>query len=208
MKLAVLSESPEDEAALRILVDGILGIHTEHVVPSLRASGWSQFLRVVPAVIRQLQYRSDADALAIVVDSDSSVPHRRTEVPLDGANQGCRLCRLRLVAEQTLNGLAQVPNRAPLKTAFGLAIPAIEAWLLYGLDPHVNEATLVQRRDARSWDLRRQLKRDVYGTDSPLREVRAKRVAEEATRLVQILDEFERLFPDGFGPLADDVRGW
>lgn len=46
MKLLVLSESPEDEAALRVLIDGILGIETEHVAPPFRAYGWSQLPRV------------------------------------------------------------------------------------------------------------------------------------------------------------------
>src|SRR5712692_8825442 len=123
MKLVVLSESAEDETAVRILVDGILGIQTEHVIPPFRASGWSQLPRVLPAVLRQLHYHSDADALAIIVDSDNSATHRRAHVPRDGANQGCRLCKLRLVADQVQDGLTEVPNRAPLKTAFGLAIP-------------------------------------------------------------------------------------
>jgi hypothetical protein len=33
MKVVVLSESSEDEAGVRILVDGILGIQTDHVAP-------------------------------------------------------------------------------------------------------------------------------------------------------------------------------
>jgi hypothetical protein len=118
------------------------------------------------------------------------------------------LCKLRLIAGQVQNGVTQVPNRSPLKTAFGLAIPAIEAWLLCGLNPHANEAALIQRPDAGTRDLRLQLKRDVYGTDRPLREMKARRATEEARRLVQILDEFERLFPDGFGSLARDIRSW
>lgn len=208
MKLVVLSESPEDEAALRLLIDGILGIETEHVAPPFRAYGWSQLPRVLPAVLRQLHYHSDADALAVVVDSDSSSIHRRAHVPRDGANQGCRLCTLRVIVQQVESALTQVPNRTSLKLALGLAIPAIEAWLLCGRAPHAIEAALVQRPDAGTRDLRLQLKRDVYGTDRPSREMKAKRTNEEAMRLVQILDEFERLFPDGFGSLADDVRGW
>lgn len=137
MKLVVLSESPSDEAAARILVDGILGTQTDHVAPPfLRARGWSPLLGVLPTVLRQLYYHTDADGLAVIVDSDDSAPHRLAHVPRDDANLGCRLCKLRLVAEQVQSGLTEVPNRAPLKTAFGLAIPAIEAWLLCGLDPH------------------------------------------------------------------------
>ncbi len=209
MKLVVLSESPEDEAAVRILVDGILGTQTDHLDPPfLRARGWSPLLGILPTVLRNLHYHTDADALAVIVDSDDSAPHRLAHVPHDGANEGCRLCKLRLVADQVQNGLTEVPNRAPLKTAFGLAIPALEAWLLCGLDPRAIEATLLQRPDAGTRTLRIQLKRDVYGTDRPAQSVRMARAVEEARRLVQILDEFERCFPDGFGSFARDIRSW
>lgn len=208
MKLVVLSESPEDKAAVRILIDGILGVETEHVVPPFRASGWSQLSGVLPAVLKKLHYHTDADALAVIVDSDASTTHLLTHVPRDGANQGCRLCQLRLVADQVQNGLTEVPHRVPLKTAFGLAVPALEAWLLCGRDPRAIEATLLLRTDAGTRPVRIQLKRDVYGTDRPSSEIRMKRVTEEARRLVQIIDEFERLFPNGFGALASDVRNW
>jgi hypothetical protein len=115
---------------------------------------------------------------------------------------------LQLVADQVQNSLSKVPNRAPLKTAFGLAVPALEAWLLCGLDPRAIEATLLQRPDAGTRTLRIQLKRDVYGTDRPSSAVRMMRVTEETRRLVQILDEFERCFPDGFGSFARDIRSW
>src|SRR6266851_8661726 len=135
MKLVVLSESPEDEAAVRILVDGILGIQTENVAPPFRASGWSQLVGVLATVLRNLHYHTNTDALAVIVDSDASPTHRLAHVTRDGANQGCRLCQLRLVADQVQNGLTKIPNRAPVKTSFGLAVPALEAWLLCGRDP-------------------------------------------------------------------------
>jgi hypothetical protein len=115
---------------------------------------------------------------------------------------------LRLVADQVQNGLTRIPGRAPLKTAFGLAVPALEAWLLCGLDPRAIEATLIQRPDARTRALRFRLKLDVYGTDRPSSEVRMMRAIEGARRLVQNLDEFERCFPDGFGSFARDIRSW
>lgn len=208
MKLVVLSESPADEAAVRILVDGILGAQTDHAAPPfLRTRGWSPLLGVLPAILKHLHYHSDADALVVIVDSDDSTPHLMAHFPPDGASQGCRLCKLRLVADQVQNGLTEVPDRARLKTAFGLAVPALEAWLC-GLDPRAIEATLLQRPDARTRTLRIQLKQDVYGTDRPSSEVRMKRATEEARRLVQIIDEFERLFPNGFGAFARDIRSW
>lgn len=209
MKLVVLSESPEDEAAVRILVDGILGVQTDHVAPPfLRTRGWSPLLSVLPGILKHLHYHSDADALVVIVDSDDSPPHLVSHRPPDGAKQGCRRCRLRVVADYAQSGLSAVPNRAPIKTAFGLAVPEIEAWLLCGLDPHALEAALIRRKDAGSRELRNQLKRDVYGTDRPSSEVRLNRATEGARRLVQMLDEFERCFPDGFGSFARDIRSW
>lgn len=207
MKLVVLSESPEDEAAIRILVNAILGVQTVHLAPPfLRTRGWSPLLSVLPGVLKNLYYRTDAEALVVIVDSDDSVPHQ--EIHLSPDDLGCRLCRLRLLADQVQSGLTKIPNRAPLKTAFGLAVPALEAWLRCGTDPRAVEATLIQRPDARSQVLRKQLKRDVYGTDSPSKQVRIARAVEEAERLVRMLYEFERCFPDGFGSFARDLRGW
>ena len=80
--------------------------------------------------------------------------------------------------------------------------------VLCGVHPHAIEATLIQRKDAGSRELRNQLKRDVYGTDPPAQAVRMARAVEEARRLVLIIDEFERLFPNGFGALARDIRAW
>jgi hypothetical protein len=209
MKVVVLSESPEDEAAIRILVDGILGVQTGRVAPPfLRTRGWSQLVDVLPGILKSLHYHTEADALVVVVDSDDSTPHRVAHLPLDGANRGCRCCKLRAVADHVQSGLTAIPNRAPIKTAFGLAVPALESWLRCGVDPHAIEAALIQRADSGSRALRSQLKLNIYGTDRPAQEVRMARAVEEARRLVQILDEFERLFPDGFGSLARDVRSW
>jgi hypothetical protein len=162
----------------------------------------------LPTVLRQLHHHTDADGLAVIVDSDDSAPHQLAHVPRDGANQGCRLCKLRLLADQVQDGLTEVPNRTRLKTAFGLAVPALEAWLLCGVHPHAIQAALIQRSDAGSRELRNQLKRDVYGTDRPAQAVRMARAVDEARRLVQNLDDVERLFPNGFGAFARDIRSW
>lgn len=116
MKLVVLSESPADEAAGRILVDGILGVQTDHVAPPfLRTRGWSALLGGLPGILKVLHYHSEADALVVIVDSDDSPPHLVAHVPPDGANQGCRRCKLRAIADQVQSGLTAVPNRAPTK---------------------------------------------------------------------------------------------
>ena len=209
MKVTVLSESPADEAAVRILVDGLLGSPTESIPPPpLRTRGWSTVLSVLPGTINHLYYRTDADALVIVVDADNSTPHQRQHDLPDSANDQCRLCQLRSLAVKTLSKLKEMPTRSRLKTAIGLAIPAIEAWYRYQIDPHAIEVDLIRRPDAGTRALRNQLKQDVYGTDQPGSEMSIARAREEATRLVQIIDDFERLFPNGFGALARDIRSW
>ena len=71
MKVAILCESPSDEAAIRILVDGILGIRTERA-KALEARGWPSVRDILPIVIRQLYYHTDAEALIVIGDSDDS----------------------------------------------------------------------------------------------------------------------------------------
>lgn len=209
MKVTVLSESPADEAAVRILVEGVLGSSTESIPPPpLRTRGWSTLPAILPGAINHLYYRTDADALVIVVDADDSTPHQQQHDLPNSANNKCRLCRLRALGVQTLSKLKVVPTRSRLKTAIGLAIPAIEAWYRYQLDPHAIEADLIRRPDAGTRALRSQLKQDVYGTVQPGSEMSIARAKEEATRLVQVLDDFERLFPNGFGALARDIRNW
>ena len=54
MKVALLSESPADEAVLRVLVEAVLGAPPKFVSPGLRARGWPNVAQVLPAVIRHL----------------------------------------------------------------------------------------------------------------------------------------------------------
>jgi len=76
MKIAVLGESPEDEAAIKILVDGVLGYETQLVdLPPLRTRGWT-VINLLPAIIKKLHYQTDAEALVVVWDSDDSPVHQ------------------------------------------------------------------------------------------------------------------------------------
>ena len=52
MKVAFLSESPADEAAIGVFVQRVPGTEVEPVVPALRARGWPDVLRLLPAVVR------------------------------------------------------------------------------------------------------------------------------------------------------------
>ncbi len=185
MKVAVLSESPADEAAIRILVDGILGRQTQTVgLPDLRTRGWPSTLQFLPGVLKHLYYRTDAEAL--VVDSDSSPAHGNTHDQPGRADPQCRLCQLRKVAAQTQSQLRPVAGRLLLKTAIGLAVPTIEAWYCCGVDLHATEAVWTGARQSKAYPhTANDLKRKVYGTDRPSLELEKQRAKEEARRLVQ-----------------------
>ncbi len=210
MKVEFLSESPSDEAALRVLVEGILGSAVEVVRPALRARGWPNVIQVLPGVISHLQLRSDADALVVVVDSDDTRLHDIDhEVESDWTN-ACRLCQLYGVAEKTMRRLMKKSDRPPIQIALGLAVPALEAWYLAGKDSEVSEQAWldIQNGDAHYYD-RKELKRRVYQTIRPTLQQQTARAIEETTRLKRgQLRMLEQLFPMGFGNLARMVRQW
>jgi len=209
MRLAVLSESSADEAAIRIIIDAIRGEATESV-PSLdlRSRGWPSVERILPVVLKHLHYNTDAEGLAVVVDSDDSTihqpDHEQSEIFLE-----CRLCRLRNIVASVQAGLTPVVNRSPLKCGIGLAVPAIEAWYRCGVDPQINEAAWVRHLQSQSITYtRRSLKLAVYGTERPNIETATRFAIDSANRLSDNLQLLTRLFPNGFGALARDITDW
>jgi len=92
MKVAILSESPADEAVLRMLVDGIVGQPTEPVAPPpLRTRGWPSVRQMLPSVLKHLHYRTDAEGFVLVVDANHSpLPSH----PDDPPPEACRLLEL------------------------------------------------------------------------------------------------------------------
>jgi hypothetical protein len=209
VKVVVLGESSADEAAVRIFVNGILGRETQDV-PSLplRSRGWPYVLKVLPTVIRFLHYRTDAEALALIADSDDSPLHQSSHDQPGNEEPRCRLCQIRDVFKVTK--LNPLPGRKELKSAVGLAVPAIEAWYLCGVDPHVSEATWARKlqQAERITYTRNALKKSVYGTERPTIEIMTRHGVAAAARLVNDLAEIERLFPSGFGSFVNDVRNW
>ncbi len=210
MKVAILSESPADEAAIRILVAAILGRKTQEVsLEPIRTRGWSGVMNILPVVVPRLHYHTDADALAVVVDSDDSPIHQPSHDKSGGADMECRLCRLRYEVNLHTSKLRTVAGRSIIKTALGLAVPAIEAWYLCGLDPQVNEATWARKLAHENITYtRKSLKKHVYGYERPSRIVETTRAIEAANRLAADVPLLEQLFPNGFRAFADDVRSW
>jgi hypothetical protein len=205
LKLAVLSESSADEAAIRILVEAILELQTAAILlPSLRSRGWPAVRQILPSVLKHLHYRTDADALAVVVDSDKSRLHLHEGTPCQ-----CRSCELRDVARETQSNLRSKPARPAIKLAIGLAVPSIEAWFRCGIDPHVTEASWAHALQSNHFlYTAKRLKHDVYGSETPGLSLQTQHAVDASRRLARQLDTLKTWFPAGFGLLLDDVSRW
>ncbi len=206
MKIALLSESPADEAALRILVSGTLG-SVQFVSPGFRARGWPNVAQLLPAVIRHLHFNTDAGLLAVVADSDDSVVHGPEHERPGYFHPHCRLCQLRAIFRQTTRKLRPARGRERVLRGVGIAVPAIEAWYLCGRDASVNEAAWVTgQKIGRLPYSRAELKWRVYGTDRPSLPHETSCALHEVQRLRADPRRLEYDFP-GFGALARDLRG-
>lgn len=208
MKLATLTESGADEAAVLILANSILPIEpVSGKPPSLRERGWPSVHQILPAVITALHYQTDADALAVVVDSNHSPVHRSDHDNPGGYDPKCRLCFLKEKVRKTLGVLKQVPGKPMIKTVIGIAVPAIEAWYLCGKDLTVSEAAWTAGENSGVYPYtKNQLKEKVYGTDRPNLKLETECAEEEAARLGESIDLLRTYFPNGFGPFEQDLR--
>jgi len=209
MKVAYFAESPADQAALTILTEAILGLKTESAIhDGLRHRGWNAVVNVLPVVLRQLHYHRDAEGLVLVLDSDGSQPHEVEHESTTAAN--CRLCKLHRIAQETLTRVSPRTHLPPLKLAFGLAVPTIEAWLLCGVDPHVTEAAwangLKERRGRMPYS-KGDLKRQLYGFSHPSLSLETEVMKRAAERLSQDLTLIESLFPAGFRRPGQSAAG-
>lgn len=203
MKIAVVSESPTDEAAVKILVDAIVGSESEVIPIRTRPNGWPQVLSLLPNIIIGLHYGTGVEALVVVVDSDESPIHQDSHETAEAENRECRLCQLRTTVRTSLARVRPLPNRVAIKTALGLAVPAIEAW--YQCGSQVNEGAWSRKLGGIpvGYD-KLTLKKDTYGSY----QTSASAAVEAAKQLVDKLELLERLFPTGFGSLMRDLRSW
>jgi hypothetical protein len=200
MKLAFLSESPADEAALRVLVEYVLGGPFATVEASLQ---------VLPAILRHLHFNTNVDGLVVVVDSDDSVVHTDEHEAPGYHHAGCRICRLRAVFRRVLKNLPPAHGRTRVLRAVGLAVPAMEAWYLCGRDTSVTESAWTDGQASGIMPYtRKELKWRVYGTDRPSLVHETKRAVQEVSRHRGDIRRLEFDFPQGFGSLARDLRTW
>lgn len=210
MKIGILSEWDTDEAAYKILVESILERPVE-IVKSYRkrAGGWGPAKALIGTMIRQLN-SAGADGFVFVGDSDSTPPHAASHDELPNGSPGCRLCEIRQIVATATQELRERSGQPRLKIAVGMATPAIEAWLLSGLEPNRTEAWFRQEQSLGrlSGQTRRDLKINKYGSLEASADIKMQRTLENAHRIAGDLDGLERRFQFGFGHLRSDLTQW
>lgn len=206
MKIALLSESPADEAVLRVLVGAVLGAEPVVAPAGFRARGWPNVLQVLPAVIRHLHFNTDVDTLVVTCDSDDSPVHTAAHDAPEYFHPYCRMCRLRATFRQTAKRLPPAHGRPRVLRVVGVAVPALEAWLLCGRDDGVNEAAWIEGlASGRPPYTRAELKWRIYRTDRPSLPHEIACAVPEAQRHARDLRRLEFDFP-GFAALLRDLR--
>ncbi len=208
MKLAILSESSADEAAVRILVESIASREISPIpFQSLESRGWPAVRNALPAVLKRLHYHTEAEALAIVVDSNHKPLHLPGHEEEGQFHPECRLCILREDCQRTIRQLREVHGKKTIRPLIGLAVPAIEAWYLCGKNTHVSEAAWQVGLNTGNFPYtKEQLKEAVYGSSRYDLALETSRAVEESRRVAQNLDLLRTLFPSGFGVLEKDIR--
>jgi hypothetical protein len=206
MKIAFLSESPADEAVLRVLVEGALKEKPTLASAGYRARGWPNVLQVLPAVIRHLHFNTDVDTLVVSCDSDDSPVHSLEHDAPQYFHPQCRMCQLRAVFRQTGKRFPPAHGRPRVRRVVGVAVPALEAWLLCGVDDAVTEAAWIdgQMRGQLPYT-RAELKWRVYRTERPSLPHEIACAVREAERHARDLRRLEYDFA-GFAALLRDLR--
>ena len=194
------------EAALRVLVEGVLRQSPKIVAPGFRARGWPHVIQLMPAVLRHLHFNTDTDLLVVVVDSDDSVVHTAVHEAPGYFHPHCRMCQLRAVHRRTTKRLPPMHGRPQVVRAVGVAVPAVEAWYLCGRDPAVSEAAWIAGQEGPGPPYSRaELKYRVYGTDRPSLPLETTCALREVERHRPDPRRLEYDFP-GFAALANDLR--
>lgn len=208
LRVAVLAESETDDAVAREIVAHVRRSPVEPVlVPSLQTRGWPAVLRQLPQVVRTVYYRSDADALVVLADTDAGVPHDpRTH---GQPHPDCRWCMLHAALARTLAQIQVTPGRT-LRVAIGTPVPAIEAWLLADHASRPSEAAWLQRGStagAGAVAYKRRLKQFAYGSAAP----RTNAPTNASVLIRGVLAKpglLRTAFPGGYGPLEDAILAW
>lgn len=205
LRLAILSESPADETAISVLIEGVLGGPFARVGAGFRARGWPNVAQVLPAVLRHLHFRTNADGLVVVVDCDDAVVHTDDHDRPGYFHPRCRMCELRMVFRRTLKRFPPAQGRERVLRGIGIAVPAVEAWYLAGNDAVSEFAWLDGERHGVRPYTRPELKRRVYGTERPSLEHETELALNACRRLRRDLRRLRNDFPS-FDALARDIE--
>ena len=210
MRVALYAESSADEAALGIISEAVLGVAIEPVGHAgLRHRGWPAVRTALRSILLELHYHTDAEGFVFIVDSNGSTPHLPAHNLADAHDPTCRLCELRQIALAVQRQVRPLPHLPPLKIALGTAVPAIEAWLLCGMNHQVSEATWLNGiRQGQIPYSRPDLKNQLYGTTRPSLAVETEVMTQRASHLAANLQNLRAQFPNGFGALHADLMNW
>ena len=209
MNVAILSESESDEAGVRILAEAVLKRSLEVLPKKLRAPtrGWTGMFDLLPAVFSALHWNPVADGLICVIDSDDSTPHTEAHEAAGYSDSQCRHCRLHQRIQQ-LRASLRPRTGQPLLVAIGLAVPAIEAWYLHGIDIHSTESHFQRESPRALTTVRRQLKISAYGSVAVPQRVLTAKAIDHCTRIATDIGSLQQAFPSGFGTFARSLRLW
>lgn len=199
-----------DEAAIRVLAEAILEEEVEAVALRARPGGWQPVVRAIAPTLKHLHYQRAGDALIVAVDSNGSPVHQPVHETADQPPEECRLCTLRRRIEEIQNEVQPVAGHLPIQTAVAVAVPAIEAWYQFGIDPDCTEAGWIQKQQAGAdapVEIRR-LKQIVYGTDRPSLQREREQAEHHARRLADDLETLSAYFPNTFGHFEKQLRNW
>lgn len=207
MKVVTLSESENDEEAILVLARASTIAPLELAPgPALKARGVKTLLQFVPGAIRYC-LRIDADGLIVVADSDHTEVHS-ADHGRDQRKAHCRLCNIHAAIDAQLEELKHTLRYRPVEHAAGIAVPAIEAWALYGVDALASEAAwAVERGAGRHLHIKVSFKQAVFGDRVGLG-VRRSRLVEAMERVSGDIEGLIAAFPNGCGPLIADLRRW
>ncbi len=201
MRIAILGESVADERVLERLIQIELGPTVTFVQKQLESRGWPSIRSVLPAIIRFLHYRDEADGLVVMADSN------HCPFGEDGTCQ--RQQQLIEIASRTLGVLTPISGKQLLRISVAVPCPAIEAWLLAHSHPNINEAEwkrgLARGKDPYSKSF---LKEQLYGVERPsvIEETRCMLEAVNDSRFS--VTELMVKFPEGYGNFATTIRTW
>jgi len=161
----------------------------------------------LPTALKHLYFQTDADVLVAVVDSDKSKPHANGPPEISPQDWDCRWCEMRDRIAEVQSKLPTLQGRNRLQVAIGLAVPAMEAWLLCDQNVHLGEIPWTRALADQSFPYDTQkLKVQMYGTARPDLNLETRIMVQRATELSTQISLLEQRFPGGFKPLADALR--